>query len=65
MDEKTVKDEDGPIQFEVVGLVSTVPFQQCRISVEKLHRILPKLYLQPKIRPMLNVEWEEYAIMVV
>lgn len=62
-EEKEVN-EDGPIEFEVVGLVTTVPFQQCRLSVEKLHKTLPGLYVQPKIRSMMNVEWEEYTTKV-
>lgn len=63
MDEDIIN-EDGGILFEVVGLVTTVPFQQCRLSVEKLRKSLPKLYQQPKIRPMMNVEWEEYTTKV-
>lgn len=63
MEEK--KEEDGgPIKFEVIGIVTSTPFQQCRLLVERLHRGLPKLYHKPTIRPMLNVEWEEYTAKV-
>lgn len=65
MEEEKVNDEASLIEFEVVGLVTTVPFQQCRLSVEKLHKTMPNLYAQPKIRPMMNVEWEEYVTKVV
>lgn len=59
-----VDNDNYPILFEVVGLVTTGPFQQCRLLVEKLHKVLPKKYHPPKIRPMLNVEWEEYTTKV-
>lgn len=62
--EEITENEDNPVLFEVVGLVTTTPFQQCRLSVEKLHWSRPGLYSQPKIRPMLNVEWDEYKTKV-
>lgn len=65
MEEIAESAAEGPVLFEVVGLVTTAPFQQCRLGVQKLHKGMPKMYLEPKIRPMMNVEWEEYTTKVI
>lgn len=56
--------EDTSILFEIVGLIVTASFQQCRLIVRKLHKSLPKMYQPPIIRPMMNLEWEEYITKV-
>ncbi|XP_057670055.1 probable inactive peptidyl-prolyl cis-trans isomerase-like 6 [Diorhabda carinulata] len=46
--------------FFISGIVTSPSFQRCRFLAIKLYRSFPKLYEQPNIKPMFNVEWEEY-----
>lgn len=47
-------------KFFVAGLITSGEFQKCRFLVVKLHNSFPGHYERPEIRPMLNVEWEEF-----
>ncbi|CAH1115916.1 unnamed protein product [Phaedon cochleariae] len=47
-------------KFFVAGIITCKEFQKCRYIVTKLNKCFPKLYEEPQIRPMLNMEWEEF-----
>lgn len=51
-------------KFFVLGIISSNEFQKSRFIVEKLFKSFPKLYEKPEIRPMLDVEWNEYLTKV-
>ncbi|XP_074036074.1 probable inactive peptidyl-prolyl cis-trans isomerase-like 6 isoform X2 [Leptinotarsa decemlineata] len=49
-------------KFIVSGIVTSIEFQKSRFITTKLHRCFPKQYEEPDIRPMLDVEWDEYLM---
>lgn len=49
-------------KFLVVGIITANEFQKARFIVEKISKSFPKSYDPPEIRPMLDVEWDEYII---
>ncbi|XP_030751975.1 probable inactive peptidyl-prolyl cis-trans isomerase-like 6 [Sitophilus oryzae] len=55
------KDEETvPQKFLVVGIVTSEDFQKCRFAVTKLYNSFPKEFESPEIRPMLDVEWNDF-----
>lgn len=52
-------------KFLVVGIITSDEFQKCRFIVKKLSSNFPKRYDIPHIRPMLDVEWEDYLTKVL
>ncbi|XP_045476447.1 probable inactive peptidyl-prolyl cis-trans isomerase-like 6 [Harmonia axyridis] len=48
------------VKFNVYGLLVTAEFQKCKYIAEGLFRCYPEKYLEPLIKPMLNVEWNEF-----
>lgn len=60
MDEKEAEELPPPIKFTVVGIVTSEDFQKCRFAITKLHTSFPKQFATPDIRPMLDVEWNEF-----
>lgn len=52
-------------KFLVAGIITSDEFQKCRFIVKKLGNSFPKRYETPQIRPMLDVEWEEYLTKVL
>lgn len=64
--ENTTKNNSEQIEkFFVVGIISSDEFQKARFIVEKLFKSFPGMYENPEIRPMLDVEWDDYLIKVL
>ncbi|KAJ8934005.1 hypothetical protein NQ314_013640 [Rhamnusium bicolor] len=49
-------------KFLIAGIITSEAFQKCRFIVQKLYSSFPNLYDEPGMRPMLNLEWEDYLI---
>lgn len=64
MDENESEELSPPVRFTVVGIVTSEDFQKCRFAINKLHKSFPKVFVTPDIRPMLDVEWNEFIIKV-
>ncbi|KAL1497325.1 hypothetical protein ABEB36_008307 [Hypothenemus hampei] len=61
-------DKDGvpkPQKFLLVGIVTSEDFQKCRYVLEKLHKSFPKEFVSPDVRPMLDVEWNQFITKVL
>ncbi|KAF7278658.1 hypothetical protein GWI33_008108 [Rhynchophorus ferrugineus] len=52
--------ETKPVKFLIVGFITSEDFQKCRYAVTKLHKCFPKEFDVPDIRPLLDVEWNEF-----
>ncbi|XP_050298898.1 probable inactive peptidyl-prolyl cis-trans isomerase-like 6 [Anthonomus grandis grandis] len=52
--------EPAPYKFLVIGIITSDDFQKCRYALAKLHKSFPKEFDEPDIRPMLDVEWNEF-----
>ncbi|XP_044759474.1 probable inactive peptidyl-prolyl cis-trans isomerase-like 6 [Coccinella septempunctata] len=48
------------IKFTVYGLMVMAEFQKCKYIVESLHSCYPERYAKPVVRPLLNVDWNEF-----
>lgn len=64
MDEKDAEELPPPVRFTIVGIVTSEDFQKCRFAITKLHKSFPKEFTTPDIRPMLDLEWNEFIIKV-
>ncbi|XP_050497587.1 probable inactive peptidyl-prolyl cis-trans isomerase-like 6 [Diabrotica virgifera virgifera] len=60
MDYSEEKTQSAKEKFEISGIITSAAFQRCRFLAIKLYRSFPKQYEHPVIKPMLNVEWEQF-----
>ncbi|CAG9827351.1 unnamed protein product [Diabrotica balteata] len=60
MDYSEEKPQSAKEKFEISGIITSAAFQRCRFLAIKLYRSFPKQYEHPVIKPMLNVEWEQF-----
>ncbi|CAH0564114.1 unnamed protein product [Brassicogethes aeneus] len=58
-------DEDTPPvlhKFTVVGHMVNHGYQMSKYLVTKLHKSVPNYYQAPEIRPMFDLQWDEYIL---
>lgn len=66
MNDQETKDDVPDLQkFLVVGIITSEDFQKSRYAVLKLHKSFPNIFDSPDIRPMLDVEWNQFITKVI
>ncbi|KAH1015649.1 probable inactive peptidyl-prolyl cis-trans isomerase-like 6 [Dendroctonus ponderosae] len=48
--------------FYIVGLITSEDFQKSKYAIFKLYRSFPQEFASPEIRPLLDVEWNEFIV---
>lgn len=51
-------------KFLVAGIITSSEFQKAKFVVEKLYASFSTIYEKPELKPMLDLEWDEYFIKV-
>lgn len=56
--------DESKDKFCVIGIVTNPDYQKCKSLIERLKISFPKRYDTPSIIPMLDIDWNDYLIMV-